>query len=77
MVIKFLMELSTQGNFMSLIGFNKSSPNNIYNSADMVVYVIDDKTVPHGGFAIGYGVVKNEVTYLPLINRVSCILMLL
>ena len=76
MVIKFLMDLSTQRNFMSLIGFNKSSPNNIYNSADMAVYVIDDFRIKHGGFATGYGVVKNEVTYLPLINRVSCNLML-
>ena len=68
MVIKFLMELSTQGNFMSLIGFNKSSPNNIYNSADMAVYVIDDFRIKSSGFAMGYGVVLNEVTYLPLIK---------
>ena len=68
MVIKFLMELSTQRNFMSLIGFNKSSPNNIYNSADMAVYVIDDFRIKSSGFAMGYGVVLNEVTYLPLIK---------
>ena len=41
-------------------GFNKSRPNNIYNSADMAIHIFDDKQIRDRGMATGFGLIKGE-----------------
>lgn len=42
-------------------GFNKSRPNNIYNSADMAVHIFDDPNNRQSGVAIDWGIIRGKV----------------
>ena len=43
------------------LGFDRDDPNNIYNTADMAVQMIDDFNVRDGGLANDYGIIRGAV----------------
>lgn len=45
----------------SSLGFDRDDPNNIYNTADMAVQMIDDFNVRDGGLANDYGIIRGAV----------------